>query len=193
MGTHSRDYYLQLVNHATQWARTGKVDTSLNLRTYLNRVVPKERGIDRGFWLGEVLGAIRRSAASDAAKYPTSFTSSQLHDLDRMIDLATARAPATTAKKSHAQLNREIDESLAAKKAAPKPRTVGYGLSKIDDDEWSWSVEYLTEGPINYAAPTRREVIADGVEYSRGEAADKIKEMLAKLGVPLKEAVALPF
>jgi len=78
------DSYRRLVNQATQWSRTGKA--SAGVRPYVNRVVPaKTPSVDRGFWLGEVLDAIRLEAA-------TVLSVAQQRDLERMIDLATATA-----------------------------------------------------------------------------------------------------
>ncbi|HSX23394.1 MAG TPA: hypothetical protein VLE97_11525 [Gaiellaceae bacterium] len=90
-------------------------------------------------------------------------------------------------KKSSKQLDREIAEVLSK----PRKRQIGYGISAIDDDEWSWSVEELREGQTTWG--TGSTVLADGVEYSKGEAVANIKKTLANLGVDLKDAVRLPF
>lgn len=93
-------------------------------------------------------------------------------------------ASAPGAKKSPKQLDREIAEALA------KPR-VGYGLSAIDEDEWSWSVEKLRSGETTWG--TGSDTVADGVEYTKAEAVANIKKALSSLGVDLKDAVRLPF
>jgi len=93
------------------------------------------------------------------------------------------------AKKTPAQLDREIAEALAKPQKAP--RKIGYGLSAIDDDEWSWSVEELREGQTTWG--TGSNILADGVEYTKAEAVANIKKALASLGVDLKDAVRLPF
>lgn len=97
--------------------------------------------------------------------------------------------PPETAKKSPKQLDREIAEVLA--KPPPSKRQIGYGLSAIDEDEWSWSVEELREGQTTWG--TGSNVIADGVEYTKAEAVANIKKALASIGVDLKDAVRLPF
>ena len=93
------------------------------------------------------------------------------------------------AKKSPKQLDREIAEVLAKPRASS--RTIGYGLSAIDDDEWSWSVEALREGQTIWG--TGSDTIAGGVEYTKAEAVANIKKALASLGVDVKDAVPLPF
>lgn len=92
-------------------------------------------------------------------------------------------------KKSPKQLEREIAEALAKPRAVS--RKFAYGLSAIDDDEWSWTVEAMREGQTTWG--TGSETIATGVEYTRAEAVTKIKKTLASLGVDVKDAVALPF
>ena len=91
-------------------------------------------------------------------------------------------------KKTAAQLDREIAEALTKKSAT---KQIGIGLSAIDEDEWSWSVEQLREGQTTWGMGS--DTIASGVEYSKGEAVAKIKDELAKLGVALADAVRLPF
>jgi hypothetical protein len=92
-------------------------------------------------------------------------------------------------KKSAKQLDREIAEVLA--KPPPTKRRIGYGLSAIDDDEWSWSVEELREGETTWGSGSN--VLADGVEYTKAEAVANIKNALASAGVDIKDAVRLPF
>lgn len=96
----------------------------------------------------------------------------------------TVTLPSEGKKKTPAQLDREIAEVLE------KPR-IGYGLSAIDEDEWSWAVERLRPGQTTWG--TGSETIAEGVEYSKGEAVAAIKKAIADLGVDLKDAVRLPF
>ena len=91
--------------------------------------------------------------------------------------------------KSPKQLDREIAEVLA--KPQQSKRQIGYGLSAIDEDEWSWSVEELREGQTTWG--TGSNVLADGVEYTKAEAVANIKKALASIGVDLKDAVRLPF
>ena len=88
------------------------------------------------------------------------------------------------AKKSPKQLDREIAEALE------KPR-VGYGLSAIDEDEWSWSVQRLRPGHTTWGSGS--ETLAEGVEYTKDEAVDGIKKALTSLGIDLKDATRLPF
>ena len=71
------------------------------------------------------------------------------------------------------------------------PKKIGIGLSAIDEDEWSWSVERLREGETIWGMGS--DVVADGCEYSKGEAVAKIKAEIAKLGVALADVVRLPF
>lgn len=92
-------------------------------------------------------------------------------------------------KKSPKQLDREIAEVLA--KPPQAKRQIGYGLSAIDDDEWSWAVEELREGQTTWG--TGSKVLADGVEYTKAAAVANIKKTLASIGVDLKDAVRLPF
>lgn len=93
------------------------------------------------------------------------------------------------AKKSTKQLDREIAETLA--KPRTEARKIGYGLSAIDDDEWSWSVEALREGQTIWG--TGSDTLAEGVEYTKAAAITNIKKALASLGVDVKDAVPLPF
>jgi hypothetical protein len=95
------------------------------------------------------------------------------------------RARASTSPK---QLDREVAEALAKPRASGK---IGYGLSAIDDDEWSWSVEALREGQTTWG--TGSDTIAGGVEYTKAEAVANIKKALASLGVDVKDAVRLLF
>ena len=80
--------------------------------------------------------------------------------------------------------------SHSTKKPQAK-RQVGYGLSAIDEDEWSWSVEELREGQTAWGVGSN--VLADGVEYTKADAVAGIKKALASAGVDLKDAVRLPF
>ena len=93
------------------------------------------------------------------------------------------------AKKSPKQLDHEVAEALA--KPREPSRKIGYGLSAIDEDEWSWSVEALREGQTAWG--TGSDTIAEGVEYTKAEAVANIKKALASLGIDVKDAVPLPF
>jgi hypothetical protein len=107
--------------------------------------------------------------------------------MDQWVNITVTLPP--EAKKSPKQLDREIAEALAAKPQTK--RQIGYGLSAIDDDEWSWTVEELPEGQRIWG--TGSKVIADGVEYTKAEAVANIKKTLASIGVDVKDAVALAF
>ena len=91
-------------------------------------------------------------------------------------------------KKSLAQLDREVAKILAK---TPLTTKVGIGLSAIDDDEWSWSVERLREGETTWGIGS--DTIASGCEYSKAEAVAKIKDELGRLGVAVADAIRLPF
>lgn len=106
----------------------------------------------------------------------------RLDVVDNWVTISVTLPPA--AKKTSAQLDREITAALE------KPR-IGYGLSAIDEDEWSWAVERLRPGQTTWG--TGSDTIAEGVEYSKGEAVAAIKKAIADLGVDLKDAVRLPF
>ena len=107
--------------------------------------------------------------------------------VDQWVNISVTMPP--EAKKSPKQLDREIAEALAKPRASS--RKIGYGLSAIDDDEWSWSVEALREGQTAWG--TGSDTIAEGVEYTKAEAVANIKKALASLGVDVKDAVRLPF
>ena len=107
--------------------------------------------------------------------------------VDQWVNIRVTLPP--EAKKSPKQLDREIAEVLAKPRASS--RKIGYGLSAIDDDEWSWSVEAMREGQTTWG--TGSDTIAGGVEYTKTEAVANIKKALASLGVDVKDAVALPF
>lgn len=102
--------------------------------------------------------------------------------VDQWVTISVTLPP--EAKKTPTQLDREIAEALG------KPR-IGYGLSAIDEDEWSWAVERLRPGQTTWG--TGSDTIAEGVEYSKGEAVSAIKKAIGSLGVDLKDAVRLPF
>jgi hypothetical protein len=136
-----------------------------------------------------------------ASKKFVQFAKDRARDVERAVPGAKTRVEmvdqwmniyvtlSKEAKKSPKQLDREIAEVLA--KPPQAKRKVGYGLSAIDDDEWSWSVEELREGETTWG--TGSNVLADGVEYTKAEAVAKIKKALADAGVDLKDAVRLPF
>jgi hypothetical protein len=107
--------------------------------------------------------------------------------VDQWVNIGVTLPP--EAKKSPKQLDREIAEVLA--KPPQAQRQIGYGLSAIDEDEWSWAVEELREGQTTWGTGSR--VLADGVEYTKAEAVANIKKALANIGVDLKDAVRLPF
>ena len=115
----SLDSYLQLANHAARWASPhDRVAAHPALRPYIKRV-PRSAVVDRQFWFGEVLSDLYRDAQRDLN--PT-----ELKRLDSIMNLMTAKPPAgygarptpatthhATRKKSPAQLDREITETLA--------------------------------------------------------------------------------
>ena len=106
--------------------------------------------------------------------------------VDQWVNISVTLPPEPPeARKSPKQLDREIAEALT------KPRKIGYGLSAIDDDEWSWVVEQLREGQTTWG--TGSDTLAEGVEYTKAEAVTNIKKALASLGVDVKDAVRLPF
>ena len=107
--------------------------------------------------------------------------------VDQWVNIHVTLPP--EARKSPKQLDREIAEALAKPHAVT--RTIGYGLSAIDDDEWSWSVEQLREGQTTWG--TGSESLASGIDYTKAEAVANIKKALASLGVDVKDAVRLPF
>lgn len=68
---------------------------------------------------------------------------------------------------------------------------IGFGLSCILDDEWSWSVERLRVGETTWGVGS--EILAGACEYSKREAVKKIREELAKHGLTTETAIRLPF
>lgn len=106
--------------------------------------------------------------------------------VDQWVNIRVTLPPG--AKKSPKQLDREIAEVLAKPLAK---RQIGYGLSAIDEDEWSWAVEELPEGQTTWGSGSV--VLADGVEYTKAGAVANIKKALASAGVDLADAVRLPF
>lgn len=89
------EHYKYLANLAQRWSR-GPFHAPPELRKYTARV-PKEAPIgaghsglvDREFWLGEILGDIRREAERDLSR-------EELASLDRFFDLMTERPPYKT-------------------------------------------------------------------------------------------------
>lgn len=79
------DQYLQLANHAARWAGPGNARAQPSLRPYMKRV-PKGSGVDRQFWLGEVLDDLRRAAEND-------LTTAEMKRLNQVMALITAKPP----------------------------------------------------------------------------------------------------
>lgn len=75
--------------------------------------------------------------------------------------------------------------------AAKTPNKIGFGLSGIDEDEWSWSVEQLRDGETTWGIGSS--TLASGCEYTKSDAVAAIKTELAKHGLTIKTAVQLPF
>lgn len=69
-------------------------------------------------------------------------------------------------------------------------RKIGFGLSKIDYDEWSWSVESLREGETTWG--TGSDTLASGCEYTKADAIACIKIALAPHAT-IETATRLPF
>lgn len=72
-----------------------------------------------------------------------------------------------------------------------KKKEIGYALSRIDDDEWSWSVEELRDGEHVWGIGS--DILADGCERSKREAVAKIREQLALRGETTESATRIPF
>jgi len=68
---------------------------------------------------------------------------------------------------------------------------VGYSISRVDHDEWSWSVEILRTGETVWGRGS--DLVAGECAYSKSEAVDAIKATLATLGHTLESATQLPF
>jgi hypothetical protein len=114
---------------------------------------------------------------------------SALANIGRSLALSIARAPARAAAFARRNLAVTITKAIMTT-TVPKLR-IGFGLSMIDHDEWSWSVEQLRAGETTWGWGS--DTLAQGCEWSKAEAVAAIKTELAKHGETIESATQLPF